>query len=315
MSNILELVAKDTDSGKRVDIFLSENLAGKSRSFVQKLIKEGKVKVGDKAVSKNYKLIAGDKICLDDLSLNSKKVGIKPQRINLKIVYEDKSLLVISKKAGIVTHPSPGHSENTLVNAILYYCSRLSLLAGQSRAGIVHRLDKDTSGLIIIAKNEDVHRLLSEEFKSRKVSKTYLALVWGNFTHPEGEINLPIGRSKSDRKKMSISLDRGREAITKFRVICRFDNCSLVEISPITGRTHQIRVHFSYIGHPIIGDKQYGNKDSERLAQKLGLGRQFLHAKKLVFTHPVSGKRMEIEDELEEDLDTALKKLRGEQGM
>ncbi|MBC7333739.1 MAG: RluA family pseudouridine synthase, partial [Actinobacteria bacterium] len=173
MSKALELSVKDVDSGKRLDIFLSENLPGKSRSFVQKLIKEGKVKVGTRIVSKNHRLVAGDKVCLDDLDLNGQEISIKPQKIDLKVVYEDDWLLIVSKKAGIVTHPSSGHTENTLVNAILYYCSRLSLLAGEVRAGIVHRLDKDTSGLIIIAKNDNVHRLLSEEFKSRRVGKTY----------------------------------------------------------------------------------------------------------------------------------------------
>ncbi|MBC7333476.1 MAG: RluA family pseudouridine synthase, partial [Actinobacteria bacterium] len=148
-----------------------------------------------------------------------------------------------------------------------------------------------------------------------RVGKTYIALVWGRFALSEGEINLPIGRSRSDRKKMAVSLDRGREAITRFKVIQEFDNCSLLEINPITGRTHQIRVHLSYIGHPIIGDKQYGNKDSDKLAKELGLGRQFLHAKKLIFTHPVSGKKMVIEDDLEDDLDATLEKLRRDHGM
>jgi len=227
------------------------------------------------------------------------------------MLYEDKYFLIISKTAGITVHPAPGSFENTLVNAILFYLKKKpsQTLYGQ-RAGIVHRLDKDTSGLIIIAKNDVIAAKISEQFKSRTVEKKYTALVLGNFAEKKGEIRLPIGRSRIDRKKMGISIDRGREAVTDFVVTEEFEGCSLLDVFPKTGRTHQIRVHLSYIDHPIIGDKQYGNKESEAIAHDIGLDRQFLHASKLKFIHPENGKVIEIEDRLADDLNTALNNLK-----
>lgn len=309
--NIIDLSVDSKSSGKRIDKFLTDNLEEKSRTSIQKLICKGKVKVNNKIVNKHYRVNCGDNVILEDFFYhNNSFINIKPQKIKLKVVYEDESILVISKKSGIPTHPSPGHNENTLVNALLNYTDRLSLLAGTERAGIVHRLDKDTSGLIIIAKNDNVHRQLSQQFKSREVEKTYIALVLGKFSENKGEINLPIGRSGVNRKKMGISIDSGREALTKFEKIEEFDNLTLVKVNPITGRTHQIRIHFSYIGHPVIGDRQYGNKESDSLACNLGLDRQFLHAKKLIFFHPVLSKKIELEDELPDDLKNILIKLR-----
>ena len=296
-------------AGQRVDKFLNSSLEDKSRSYIQKLIKQKKVKVNSGAVNKNYRLNDGDVVTVEKLV--SVESSVKPQKIDLNIVYEDRHILVVSKKAGMLTHPTSATNENTLVNGLLYYyCNNLSSISGEARAGIVHRLDKNTSGLLIVAKDDNVHRLLSEQFKSRKIKKTYAALAFGNFSEKRGKILLPIGRSRIDRKKMDISLDNGREAVTKFEVAEEFENCTLLDVSPKTGRTHQIRVHLRYINHPIIGDEKYGNRQSQELASRIGINRQFLHAKRIVFTHPVTGEKMKVEDKLAEDLQKGLKKLR-----
>jgi len=300
------------NAGQRIDKFLSDNLKDISRSRIQKLITEGKALVGGKHVSKHYRLIEGDNIDISGLSTENGHADIAPEAIELNIIYEDGHILVISKRAGMLVHPASGNNEHTLVNALLYHCKDLSRLSGDDRAGIVHRLDRDTSGLLIVAKNETVHAKLSDMFKNRSIKKTYIALVAGKFEEEKGHIDLPIGRSRIDRKKMSIAVDRGRRALTDFKVDKELGQASLLNIYPGTGRTHQIRVHMSYIGHPIIADKIYGNSVSERLAKKIGLKRQFLHASKLKFVHPVSGKEMEFTDKLPEDLSGPLKRLRGE---
>ncbi len=299
----------DTAStGQRIDKFLNSSLEDKSRSYIQKLIKQKKVKVNSGAVNKNYRLNDGDIVIVEKLA--SVESSVKPQKIDLNIIYEDRHILVVSKKAGMLTHPTSATNEGTLVNGLLYYCSNLSSVSGEARAGIVHRLDRDTSGLLIVAKDDNVHRLLSEQFKLRKIKKTYAALALGNFSEKKGKILLPVGRSRIDRKKMDISLDSGREAVTKFEVAEEFENCTLLDVFPETGRTHQIRVHLRYINHPIIGDEKYGNRQSQELALRIGINRQFLHAKRIVFIHPVTGEKMEVEDELAEDLQKGLEKLR-----
>ena len=305
-----DFIISSEDAGKRIDKFLTAKIKEKSRSYIQKLIENKKVKDIKKIVSKNYKLLCNDEITIESTSINGSEKELKPQDLKLNIVYENDYFFIISKDAGLVTHPSPGYNENTLVNALLFYCNKLSTLSGESRAGIIHRLDKDTSGLIIIAKNDEIHRKISEQFKSREVRKTYVALVWGLFNEKEGEIELPIGRSRLDRKKMSVAIDGGKKALTSFKVMEEFNNCSLLNIYPKTGRTHQIRVHFSYIDHPVIGDKKYGNKYSDKLALEIDLNRQFLHAKKLIFKNPVTGEEMTIEDELADELRECLEKLR-----
>lgn len=299
-------------AGQRIDKFLSDNLKDISRSRIQKLIIEGKALVGGKHVSKHYRLIEGDSIEICGLATDSGHTDIVPEAIELAIIYEDDHMLVISKRAGMLVHPASGNSKHTLVNALLYHCSSLSRLSGDDRAGIVHRLDRDTSGLLIVAKNETVHARLSDMFKERSIKKTYIALVAGKFEEERGHIDLPIGRSRIDRKKMSIAMDRGRRALTDFEVDEELGRANLLNIYPGTGRTHQIRVHMSYIGHPIIGDKIYGNSTSTGLAKKIELKRQFLHAAKLKFVHPVSGKEMEFSDKLPEDLSGPLERLRGE---
>ena len=297
-------------SGERIDKFLSRNLEDVSRSRIQKLITEGKVLVNGARVSKHHKLACGQEISIEDLSSANTGPGIAAEEIDLKIVYEDKSILVISKEAGMLTHPAPGNEKHTLVNALMYHCKNLSKLSGVERAGIVHRLDKDTSGLLIAAKDENVHHRLSEMFADRKVKKTYIALAEGRFKEERGEIKLPIGRSRIDRKKMSVAIDNGRDAVTAFEVVEEFRHAALLNIYPRTGRTHQIRVHLNYIGHPIIADQVYGSRFSSKIAKNIGLQRQFLHASKLEFTHPVTEKLMEFEDPLPKDLSESLEKLR-----
>ena len=293
-------------SGERIDKFLSKNLEDVSRSRIQKLITEGKVLVNGDRVSKNHRLVCGQEISIEDLSSINTSSNITAEEIDLKIIYEDKSILVISKDAGMLTHPAPGNENHTLVNALMYHCKNLSKLSGEERAGIVHRLDKDTSGLLITAKDENVHHRLSEMFAERKVKKTYIALAEGRFKEDTGKIKLPIGRSRIDRKKMSVTIDNGREAVTAFEVAEEFRQATLLNVYPRTGRTHQIRVHLNYIGHPIIADQVYGAK----IAKKIGLERQFLHASKLEFIHPVTKKLMEFEDPIPQDLSESLEKLR-----
>ena len=314
---VLNFTVDAASSGQRIDKFLTGEIKNTSRSHIQSLIGKDRVKVNSKAVNKHYRLAENDKITVESLEEDNSYTKIEPQKINLKIVYEDDYLLVISKKPGMLTHPVPGFSKDTIVNALLYHYDKLSNLSSRDRAGIVHRLDKDTSGLLVAAKDDNTHRLMSGKFKEREVKKTYAALVWGGFSEKRGEIILPIGRSRLDRKKMSISIDRGREAVTVFEVIEEFKEAALLDVHPQTGRTHQIRVHLSYIGHPIIGDEIYGSSKSKKMAEELGIERQFLHAKKLEFSHPVTGKQIVLEDRLPRDLQKYLKvlKVRGRDKM
>jgi 23S rRNA pseudouridine1911/1915/1917 synthase len=310
--NITLIVSREA-SGKRLYSFLALKIPKKSRSYIQKLIGANTVTIDGKTVDKNYRISLGERVNVKNLNKFEVSSQLKPEAIRLKVLYEDDYFIIISKDPGISVHPSPGKYDNTLVNALLYYFKNKNLkrnFSNISRPGIVHRLDKDTSGLIIAAKNDEIQRKLSDLFKSRKIQKVYVALVCGTFAEKRGEVILPIGRSRLDRKKMAVSIDVGREAVTEFEVLEEFNNCTLVNVFPKTGRTHQIRVHFSYINHPIIGDSRYGNKESARTAQDILLKRQFLHAKKLSFIHPVLNVKVEIEDELPVDLLKSLKILR-----
>jgi 23S rRNA-/tRNA-specific pseudouridylate synthase len=382
-------IVSEESAGLRIDNFLSDKIPGKSRSYLQKLIVGSFVKVNDRSVSKNCKLNTGDIVEFTDRDFSEHDFSgnIKPQKIPLKILYEDDYYLIISKDAGISVHPSPGRYENTLVNALLFYFknhhknfpyivdninimesmgsanngvrgdagilditnnehsrknvtedvysgaardiakkdianinsgSIRGITGGRDgtqrlngmRPGIIHRLDKDTSGIIIVAKDSSSQYRMAELFKNRQVEKTYLALVTGCFSEKKGTIALPIGRSRIDRKKMAVSIDSGRSAVTDFEIIEDFRECTLLSAYPKTGRTHQIRVHFSYIDHPIISDMTYGNSESTRIGNSLDLNRQFLHAQKLSFYHPITNKKVEIEDEPAEDLKKSLEKLR-----
>lgn len=299
-------------AGKRIDIYLRELLDDRSRSYVQRLIESENVLVNGCTVSKNHKLKTGEILEVKTLDSFESLPEIEPQQIRLKIIFEDDYLLIISKPPGISVHPSPGNYSNTLVNALMFHFEdSMKSFPDKIRPGIVHRLDKETSGILIVAKNNVIQYRISELFKRREVKKCYIALVLGLFREKGGVIELPIGRSRVNRQKMQVSVDKGRDASTRFDVMESFNNgCSLLHVFPETGRTHQIRVHFSYIDHPVIGDKKYGNKETEIISKTIGLTRHFLHAFKLSFYHPVTNKYLELVDEMPEDLLKSLEFLR-----
>ncbi len=299
MSDVHELHA-DRD-GERLDVFITRSLDELTRSRARKLIDGGLVTIDDAPAKKaSVTLHPAQQITV--MIPPPVPTNLVPEEMLLSIVYEDDDLLVVDKPAGMAVHPSPGHSSHTLVNGILAHCPDLSGIGGEKRPGIVHRLDKDTSGLIIVAKNDAAHVSLAGQLKDRKVKKTYLALVEGRLEPREGLIDAPIGRDPRHRKRMAV-IERGRDARTRYRVLREVDGRSLVEVQPETGRTHQIRVHLASLHHPIVGDTLYGRKGGVSLA------RQFLHAQKLAFTHPRSGERLELEAPLAEDLQEALQKL------
>lgn len=292
------------EAGERLDILVSEK-TGLSRARVQKLIAVGTVFVNGRPAMKSKPALSGDRI---EITIpESVPSGVKPERIKLDIKYEDDDMIVLSKPAGLVVHPAAGHRSGTLVNALLSHTRGLSGIGGEDRPGIVHRLDKNTSGLMLVAKTDAAHGGLSDQLRNRTIGKTYTALVRGGLKTETGGIDEPIGRHPKDRKKMAVEPKRGREAKTTWRVIDRYRGYTLVEVSLMTGRTHQIRVHMAHIGHPIAGDPVYGGGDKADSA--LGLDRQFLHASGLRFIHPVTGEKMSFTDELPEDLKTALSKL------
>jgi 23S rRNA pseudouridine1911/1915/1917 synthase len=304
----LKIKALKVDEGKRIDVFLSENITDLTRSKIQRLIKEDKISVNGSTVSKSYRLSEDDIVSIEDYSKQIQEDSeLLAQDISIRVVYEDDYLVVISKDASIVTHPACGNRQGTLANALLYHFQNKNKTL--SRAGIIHRLDKDTSGLIVAAKDAFAQAEMSRQFKERKITKEYTALVYGTFREKKGTINMPIARSRTDRKKMAVMYDSNREAITEFEIVKEFEKCALVRVSPKTGRTHQIRVHLSYIGHPIIGDDVYGNKSSHEIASKLKLKRHFLHATRLAFFHPVLKKEIDLSDALAEDLQSALKEI------
>lgn len=272
------------DFGIRIDIFLAEHFQGAySRTYLQKLINDKFVSVNGSACKTNHKIAAGDEI---EITLPAPKSSvIQSEDIPLEIIYEDKDLLVVNKPAGMVAHPGAGVKSGTLVNALLSHCKDLSGIGGTLRPGIVHRLDKDTSGIMLVAKNDFTHRALAKQFKQRKVERKYAALVGGIVKFDNDEINLPIGKNPKDREKMSVEFAGSKEAITRYKVLKRFSDTTQLEITPITGRTHQIRVHMKAIGHPIVGDTKYGGASA---------GRQMLHAKWIRFYHPALKKYMEF---------------------
>lgn len=292
--------------GKRIDSFIPSIKKDISRSMVQKLIEEKNIKVNGKETKHSYKLKLNDEI---EISIpEAKEVDLKAQDIPLDIIYEDDDIIVINKPKGMVVHPANGNPDGTLVNAVMAICkASLSGIGGEIRPGIVHRLDKDTSGAIIVAKNDKAHVNLSEQLKEHKVKKTYLALVRGIIKENEATINMPISRSNKDRKKMDVNKE-GKEAITHFKVLRRYKNkYTLLQINLETGRTHQIRVHLSYIGYPIIGDEVYSNGKNE-----WGIKGQCLHAWKLEFMHPITKEKISLEAEIPEYLKNILKELEEE---
>ncbi len=288
--------------GKRIDAYLSEKLEDMSRVTVQRLLSNGKILVNHKIVKSSYKVQEGDKIQIEEEI--PVEISLKAQNIPLEVIYEDKDIIVVNKPKGMVVHPANGNPDGTLVNAIMAMCKgSLSGIGGEIRPGIVHRLDKDTSGIIVVAKNDKAHINLSEQIKEHRVKKTYIALVRGIVKENEATINMPIGRSEKDRKKMAVT-KKGKEAITHFRVLERYDKYTLLQVNIETGRTHQIRVHLSQIGYPIVGDEVYSNGKNE-----WNIKGQCLHAKSLEFTHPITGEKMYLEARLPEYFENMLKDL------
>lgn len=288
-----------TDENLRIDKFLSIKM-DLSRNKIQKLIDEGNILVNGSKINNNYKVNLGDVI--DVTSLKSVQVNnnLIPCDIPLDIVYEDDDLLIINKKSGMVTHPAPGNYENTLVNALI---GKYQLSNNELRPGIVHRLDKDTSGLMLVAKNDYTHEKLSNMIQEKKVERYYLALVEGTFNHETGTIDAPIGRDPKNREKQIVTSVNSKKAITYFKVIKRYNNYTLIECKLETGRTHQIRVHMAYINHPVVGDPLYGKKIKD---SDFG---QLLHSYKIKFSHPRTGKIIEFEKEPPEEFQTILKNL------
>lgn len=283
----------------RLDKACSEIFSDYSRSQIKQLLDGGNITVNGKTEKAKYKVKSGDVIRLEEPE--TKMLELRPENIPLDIVYEDDDVIVINKPQGMVVHPAPGHDEHTLVNALLYHCP-LSTINGTFRPGIVHRIDKDTSGLLMVAKNDKAHRSLAKQLKDKTNIREYVALVHGRIAEDEGTINAPIGRSLKDRKKQAVVKD-GRNAVTHFEVLKRYRDYTLVKCILETGRTHQIRVHMKYIGHPLVGDPLYGPKKTIK-----GNG-QFLHAGKLGFVHPTTGKLLIFEAPLPKIFQECLEKL------
>lgn len=291
------------ESGERIDALLARILGSISRNAAQKLIEDGQIFFRGQPVKKNYKVSAGDQfeVIMPDL----KEIPLIPQDIPLDVRYEDSSVIVLNKPRGLVVHPAPGHPDGTLVNALLFHCGdSLSGIGGEKRPGIVHRIDKDTSGLLIVAKNDHAHQFLSSQLSDRSLSREYEAIVHGSFREDEGIIDKPIGRHPTDRKKMAITDKNSRPAVTEWSVIARYQGYTHIRCRLRTGRTHQIRVHMASIGHPLLGDSVYGAKSPDR-----GLEGQCLHARKLKFIHPDTEEQIIIESELPEYFLDVLSKL------
>jgi 23S rRNA pseudouridine1911/1915/1917 synthase len=292
----------EDEAGQRLDRYLVAKLGAISRTTAQEMITDGLVLVNGRSSKPGYALRSGDEVRLPKATSKPSVSNAKPQPLPLDIVYEDHDLLVVNKAAGMVVHPAPGHTDDTLVNALLAHYPDLQGVEGL-RPGIVHRLDRDTSGLIIIAKNARTQAALIEEMKQHQIVKRYLALVEGNVSLDQGSIDAPIGRDPQHRQQMTITATGSREARTHFRVLQRFNRHTLLLLQLETGRTHQIRVHLKAIGHPVVGDPVYGSGNTHR---HHGLNRQFLHAYQLIFTHPATGETLELEAPLPADLEFVL---------
>ncbi|HKZ46359.1 MAG TPA: RluA family pseudouridine synthase [Thermodesulfobacteriota bacterium] len=302
-----------SDANIRLDIFLSQKLPELTRSRIKNLIEDGLVSLNNKPAKAGAKIKTGDKIAIT-IPL-PQAIAAEPEKIPLDILYEDKHIIVINKPPGLTVHPGAGRAKGTLVNALLYHCKDLSGIGGALRPGIVHRIDKDTSGVLIAAKTDKGHQSLSQQFKEHSIKRRYLALVWGIVKGDEDTIDLPIGRHISERKKMSVRTKRGRRAVTHYRVIKRFNNFTLLEASLETGRTHQIRVHLSAIHHPVVGDPVYGKHaipsgfPSKITALLKDLKRQALHAQTLGIIHPETKQYLEFTSPLPDDMKEVIRAL------
>jgi 23S rRNA pseudouridine1911/1915/1917 synthase len=296
---------------ERLDTFLRKRFPAVSRGAIQRLIEEGHIRINGRQVKPTHAPHAGEEVYVH--WPEAKPAEAQPEEIPLEILFEDDSLLVLNKPAGLVVHPAAGHEQHTLVNALLHHCAGgLSGIGGVARPGIVHRLDKETSGCLVVAKNDATHIALSSQFSGRTVEKIYHAIVCGEMPRDKGEIRAAIARHSSHRKRMAASEDVGREAWTSYRVAERIRAATLVEAVIHTGRTHQIRVHFQYIGHPLVGDETYGARQNQRFQQQLGFAapRVMLHAGTLAFVHPQTGKKVIFKSPLPPDFEELLKNLR-----
>lgn len=297
-------IIEEKDHGKRIDKYLSETFQDKSRSFIQGLIEKDVIKVNNKIPKSNYKLKSLDEI--EVILPEPEMLKVDAEEIPLDILYEDEDVIVVNKKQGMVVHPAPGNYNGTLVNALLYHCKDLSSINGVIRPGIVHRIDKDTSGVLVVAKNDESHNKLSEQLKDHSMKREYYALVEGRLKSEKGTIDKPLARNKKDRLKISV-VEGGRRAVTHYEVLERYNGFTLIKCVLETGRTHQIRVHMASIGFPLVGDPLYGFKK-----QKFKLNGQMLHAKTLGFVHPTKNKYVEFTTDLPEYFNVILSKLRND---
>ncbi len=295
-----EYLVKETDQLDRIDRFLSEKILSLSRSTIKKLITDEQIQVNQALVKASYNVKVNDLI--EILEVDMSETDVLPLEMSLDIVYEDDEVLVVNKPSGMVVHPAPGHYNDTLVNGLLWHINKLSSLNGDLRPGIVHRIDKDTSGLLMVAKNNYAHEILAKELHDKKTKREYIALVEGVIQNKRGRINAPIGRDKANRLKMAV-VSSGKEAVTNFEVLETYDDSSLIKCILETGRTHQIRVHLQYINHPLVNDYVYGNAKTNDFGQ-------FLHAQILGFTHPKTHQWLEFKAELPEEFSDFIKNKR-----
>lgn len=303
MEETILIVDKESENN-RIDKYLAEVFNGKSRSYIQGLIEKENIKVNGKSIKSNYKVKENDEILIS--MPEALELEVEAEDIPLDILYEDNDVIVINKPQGMVVHPAPGNYTKTLVNALLYHCKDLSTINGVIRPGIVHRIDKDTTGVLVVAKNDEAHNFLSKQLQTHSMKREYIALVEGRLKEDTGTINKPIGRNKKDRLKMGI-VDDGKRAVTHYEVLERYKNTTLIKCVLETGRTHQIRVHMASIGHPLVGDEVYGFKK-----QRFKLQGQVLHAKTLGFIHPKTKEYMEFTTNLPEYYNNLIEKLRKE---
>ncbi len=303
----ISITVLQSDIPERLDIFVSEK-TGITRSQMQKLIKNGLVLVNKKIEDQNYKVKIDDNITVHEPE--EEKEILIPEPIPIKILYIDEHLVVVDKPADMVVYPAAGHNRSTLLNALAYHCKKLATIGGPLRPGVVHRLDKDTSGVMVVALDDAAYYDLVEQFQKRTINRKYVTLVYGNIKEDSGEIAMDIGRSASDRKKMSTRTRRGKEAVTRWRILKRFGPATLIEAKLGTGRTHQIRVHFAAIGHPVLGDKTYGKKTVIEIdRKKIVFPRQMLHAETLGFIHPITKEYIEFSSPLPEDMEECIRHL------
>ena len=301
----LTLTATSEDRGVRIDAWLAAHVEGLTRSAAAKLLESGGVAVNGVSAAKNYRLTGGETV--EVTRPEAEEIAVEPQDIPLDVVYEDQDVIVVNKPVGLVVHPAPGHPDGTLVNALLHHCGdSLSGIGGEKRPGIVHRIDRDTSGLIIAAKNDTAHLALSAQLSDHTLARTYECLVMGNLRQDSGTVDAPIGRHPSDRKKMAVEPRNGRRAVTHWEVIARYNGVTHVRCRLETGRTHQIRVHMAYIGHPILGDTVYGAKKPVP-----GLAGQCLQAVELRFVHPRTGKLVTVSCPRSPEFEQQLRKYAG----